>query len=59
MNSAYFRNVFSGSYAEKDEIRFTFNKDSAIVFDVLLNYLMLNIVVVSNDFTTRNWMNLA
>jgi hypothetical protein len=59
MNSAYFRNIFSGNYAENDEVRFTFHKDSAIMFDVLLNYLMMNVLVVSNEFTTQNWMDLA
>lgn len=40
-------------------MRLSLPKGYSIVIDILLNFLMMNVVVVPSDFTTQAWMDLA
>lgn len=59
MSSPYFRNLFSGSYQEGEEVRLYLPSNCSIVLNILINYLMMGVVVVTTDFTTQSWMELA
>jgi hypothetical protein len=40
-------------------VRLSLSKNYNIVVDILLNFLMMNVVVVPTDFTTQAWMDLT
>lgn len=52
----YFANLLSGNYNEKNEIRIFLENKNIVILEILLNYLLLDHVVVPENMSYHNWM---
>lgn len=59
MSSDYFRHVFSENYQEKYYIEINLSKEYFIVFDILINYLQHDFLLVPQSFSIQSWMELC
>lgn len=58
MQSTYFKNIFR-SFENNQEIRLDFLNCDQLIFQVLVNYLMMGVMVVPSDFSIEDWMKMA
>ena len=54
----YFASMFSGKYKEKKEAKISLEHNNIVILQVLLNYLLLDHVVVPENMSYHNWMEL-
>ena len=57
-NSKYFFNAFSGRFSEKNEVSVTLENNNIVLFEILLNYLLLDHIVIPKNMSYQNWMEL-
>ena len=50
--------MFSGRYKEKNEIKISLEHNNIVILEVLVNYLLLDHVVVPENMSYHNWMEL-
>lgn len=59
INSSFFRNAFSGLYKDgPKEIKLNLNSNNLVILEIMLNYLLLDKVVVPVDMGIYSWMEL-
>lgn len=59
ISNKFFRNAFSGTYKdEQKEIRLKLNSNNLVIFEITLNYLLLDKLIVPVDMDLFSWMEL-
>lgn len=59
INNNYFKYAFSGTYKDEGkEIRLKLNTNNLVIFEIALNYLLLDKLVIPADMGLYSWMEL-
>ena len=62
LSSTYFANHLSGRYSDLDaegKLHVTIPHNNIIIFEIMLNYLLMDYVVVPNEMTYKDWAQLC
>lgn len=58
MSSQYFRCLFSGNYKGKNSVHVRLSNTNLVIFEMIVNYLLLDRLVVPSDMGIGSWMEL-
>ena len=58
MSSQYFRNLFSANFKGKSSFHVTLPTTNLVVFEMVINYLLLDKLVIPVDMGVGSWMEL-
>ena len=58
MASPYFRFLLSGKWREVNQVEINLPVENIVLFEVLVNYLLLDLLVVPSSMSHRNWIEL-
>ena len=60
LSSTYFANLLSDRYQDLSEVKgkisLSMNENCVIIFEILINYLLLNYVVVPESMSYKEWV---
>ena len=58
MSSQYFRNIFAGEFKMGEEAHIKLASNNLVVFEMIVNYLLVDKLVVPLDMGIGSWMEL-